>query len=293
MLKQMIMTIDKKLMEIQTIERRNAALRKIRHIALDMDGTIYNGNTLFPFTVPFLEKLKEWGISYSFLTNNPTKSADDYVSHLCEMGVPACKEDMYTSAQATIDYMKLHHPDFKRLFILGTPSMTKEFVDAGYVATEESADDRPDAVLVSFDKTLVYPRLCRAAWWIKEGLPYIATNPDRVCPTDQPTILVDCGSIISCLAYATGREPDVVIGKPNPRMLYCIMEKKNLKADEVAMIGDRIYTDVKTALNAKGVGVLVLSGETTMDIVRHSEEKPTLIATDLAEFESWMAEARQ
>lgn len=281
-------TIDAAQMVIRTEKERNNALRKIRHIALDMDGTIYNGSTLFPFTVPFLSKLKEWNISYSFLTNNPTKSAGDYVEHLLSMGVPAQLSDMYTSAQATIDFIKLHHPDFKKLFILGTPSMIKEFEDAGFVSTSEEATDVPDAVLVSFDKSLVYSRLCRAAWWIKKGLPYIATNPDKVCPTDQPTVLVDCGSLITCLAYATDRKPDVVIGKPDPRMLYCIMEKQGLKPEEVAMVGDRIYTDVKTALNAGSVGVLVLSGETTMDIVRESDRKPTLIARDLAELEEWL-----
>lgn len=283
------MVIDKNQMVVQTESERNALLAKIRHIALDMDGTIYNGNTLFPFTVPFLDNLKRWDISYSFLTNNPTKSADDYVKHLLEMGVPVSLNEMYTSAQATIDYIKLHHPDFKRLFILGTPSMIHEFEKAGFVSTREDATDIPDAVLVSFDKSLTYPRLCRAAWWISQGIPYFATNPDRVCPTDQPTVLVDCGSLISCLTYATGRKPDVVIGKPDPRMLYCIMEKLNLKPEEVAVVGDRIYTDVKTALNAGSPGILVLSGETTMDIVRESDRKPTIIARDLDELGSWLA----
>lgn len=287
------MMIDNTQMVLQTEEARCEALKKVRHIALDMDGTIYNGNTLFPFTIPFLAKLKKWGIGYSFLTNNPTKSASDYVQHLKELKIPVELENMYTSAQATIDYLHLHHPEYKRLFILGTPSMIAEFESAGFVSTSESASDVPDAVIVSFDKSLVYNRLCRAAWWIQQKLPYIATNPDKVCPTDQPTVLVDCGSLISCLAYATDRRPDVIIGKPDPRMLYCIMERLNLRADEVAMIGDRIYTDVKTALNAKSLGILVLSGETTMDVVRQSVEKPTLIAQDLSEVEKWLSIVHQ
>lgn len=287
------MMIDNTQMVLQTEEARCEALKKVRHIALDMDGTIYNGNTLFPFTIPFLAKLKKWGIGYSFLTNNPTKSASDYVQHLKELKIPVELENMYTSAQATIDYLHLHHPEYKRLFILGTPSMIAEFESAGFVSTSESASDVPDAVIVSFDKSLVYNRLCRAAWWIQQKLPYIATNPDKVCPTDQPTVLVDCGSLISCLAYATDRRPDVIIGKPDPRMLYCIMERLNLRADEVAMIGDRIYTDVKTALNAKSLGILVLSGETTMDVVGQSVEKPTLIAQDLSEVEKWLSMVHQ
>lgn len=287
------MMIDNTQMVLQTEEARCEALKKVRHIALDMDGTIYNGNTLFPFTIPFLAKLKKWGIGYSFLTNNPTKSASDYVQHLKELKIPVELENMYTSAQATIDYLHLHHPEYKRLFILGTSSMIAEFESAGFVSTSESASDVPDAVIVSFDKSLVYNRLCRAAWWIQQKLPYIATNPDKVCPTDQSSVLVDCGSLISCLAYATDRRPDVIIGKPDPRMLYCIMERLNLRADEVAMIGDRIYTDVKTALNAKSLGILVLSGETTMDVVGQSVEKPTLIAQDLSEVEKWLSIVHQ
>ena len=137
-------------------------IRRIKHIALDMDGTIYNGNTLFPFTIAFLDKMKELGIGYSFLTNNPSKSTNDYLRHLSGMGIKAVKDEFYTSAQATIDYIRVHHPECKRLFLLGTPSMIKEFEEAGFESTDDNADDEPDAVVVSFDMSLVYSRLCRA-----------------------------------------------------------------------------------------------------------------------------------
>ncbi|MDR3297678.1 MAG: HAD-IIA family hydrolase, partial [Prevotellaceae bacterium] len=218
----------------------------IKHVALDMDGTIYNGSTLFPFTVPFLAKLKAQGIGYSFLTNNPSRSADDYLRHLHGMGIPASREQMYTSAQATIGYLKAKLPSAQRLFLLGTPSMIAEFEAAGFTSTRDDADDRPDALVVAFDTTLAYPRLCRAAWWAMQGLPYLATNPDRVCPTDQPTVLVDCGAICACIEHATGRHPDVVIGKPDPRMLDGILARYQLQPHELAMVGDRLYTDVKT-----------------------------------------------
>jgi len=268
-------------------------LGQIRHVALDMDGTIYNGSTLFPFTLGFLNQLKQWGIGYSFLTNNPSKSMADYLRHLADMGIPATASEFYTSAQATIDYLHAHHPDYKRLFLLGTPSMIKEFEEAGFVSTADDAADVPDAVIVSFDKSLVYSRLCRAAWWIAQQLPYIATNPDRVCPTDQPTVLVDCGSICAALEHATGRHPDLVIGKPDPRMLHGIMERHHLQAGQVAMIGDRIYTDVKMAQNAHALGVLVLSGETTYQTAISTIPNPDLILKDLTEFQELLAAARK
>ncbi len=278
-------------MKLSSLPELYAKLKGIKHVALDMDGTIYNGTTLFDFTVPFLDKMKEMGIGYSFLTNNPSKSTDDYLTHLEKMGIPGKREEMYTSAQATIDYIKYNYPQAKRLFILGTPSMIKEFEGEGFISTQDSADDVPDMIVAGFDMSLTYSRLCRAAWWVKQNLPYIATNPDRVCPTDQPIVLVDCGSICSCLEYATGRKPDVVIGKPDPRMLSGILTRYNLHPSEVAMIGDRIYTDVKMAENAGALGVLVLSGETTMAIVDQSESKPDIIARDLSEFQQMLIDA--
>ena len=259
-----------------------ARLRGIRHVALDMDGTIYMGMSLFDYTKPFLARLKQMGITYSFLTNNPSTSIADYLKKLAGMGIEATADEMYTTALATIDYLKTHLPSARRLFILGTQSMTSEFVKAGFEVAEDSADDRPDAVVVAFDKTLSYARLCRAAWWIQQGLPYVATNPDRVCPTDEPTVLVDCGSICKCLEHATSRKPDITLGKPDPNMLSGIMQRYGLRADEIAMVGDRIYTDVQMAFNAGAFGVWVLSGETTLDIVAEAPRKPDLTADNIA-----------
>ncbi len=259
-------------------------LKKIKHVALDMDGTIYNGSTLFPYTIGFLESLKTAGIGYSFLTNNPSKNRQDYLKHLAKMGIPAQSDEMYTSALATIDYLKNNHPAAKRLFILGTPSMIAEFEDNGFVSTGDDANDVPDAVIVGFDTSLVYARLCRATWWVSQNLPYIATNPDWVCPTDQPVILVDCGAICACIEGATRRLPDIVVGKPDPRMLDGILHRYNLKPAEIAMVGDRLYTDVKMAVNANALGVLVLSGEATIADTLNSDVIADVIADNVASF---------
>ena len=257
-------------------------LKNIRHVALDMDGTIYMGMSLFDYTKPFLATLKKLGITYSFLTNNPSTSIEDYLKKLAGMGIEASKEEMYTTALATIDYIKSNLPHAKRLFILGTPSMTEEFVKAGFIPTEDSADDKCDALVVAFDKTLDYSRLCRAAWWASQGVPYIATNPDRVCPTDQPTVLVDCGSICQCIEHATNRRPDIVLGKPDPNMLSGVQSRFGVKPEEVAMVGDRIYTDIEMAHNAGAFGVLVLSGETTLAIADEAPRQPDLIAENIS-----------
>lgn len=270
-----------------------AACRRIRHVALDMDGTIYLGSQLFPWTKGFLQKLTDNGIGYSFLTNNPTRSLDDYVKKLHGMGIEATRDEVYTTAVATIDYIKTHFPQVRRLFVLGTPSMIGEFEAAGFEMCADDPDDRPDVLVVAFDTTLVYPRLCRASWWAAQGVPYIATNPDRVCPTDQPVILVDCGSICACIEHATGRKPDIVIGKPNPDMLRGIMDRYGYRPDEIAMCGDRIYTDVAMARNAGALGVLVLSGETTLDTAMHSDPQPPITADTVDTFADLLIASRK
>jgi NagD protein len=171
--------------------------------------------------------------------------------------------------------------------------MTEEFVRAGFEPTANSAEDRPDAVVVAFDKTLEYDRLCRAAYWVQQGLPYVATNPDRVCPTDQPTVLVDCGSICKCIEHATGRQPDIVLGKPDPTMLAGVQSRYGVRADEVAMVGDRIYTDIEMAFNAGAFGVLVLSGETTLDVADKAPRQPDLIAENISVLGELLALSRK
>ena len=266
-------------------------LRNLRHVALDMDGTIYMGMSLFPFTKPFLAELREKGVNYSFLTNNPSKCIADYLHKLEVLGIEATEEEMYTTALATIDYIKTNYPTAKRLFLLGTPSMISEFEKAGFESAANDPNDLPDVIVAAFDMTLEYSRLCRAAWWVSQGVPYIATNPDRVCPTDQPVVLVDCGSICACIEHATGRKPDITLGKPDPNMLSGIVNRYGLQPDQIAMVGDRIYTDIEMAHNANAFGVLVLSGETTLDVADAAARQPHLIAENIGVLGDLIAEA--
>ena len=279
-------------------------LSKIKHIALDMDGTIYMGSNIFPFTIGFLEDMTKAGVGYSFLTNNPTKSVADYLHKLEGMGIHADEGNMYTTSLAAIDYIKETYPKAKRLFMVGTSSMISQFEKAGFESCTDSPDDVPDVLVVAFDTTLTYSKLCRAAWWASQGIPYIATNPDRVCPTDQRTVLVDCGSLQKCSEHATGRKADIVLGKPEPTMLDGIMHRHGLKPEEIAMVGDRIYTDTAMAHNAGAVGVLVLSGETTIETALKVAEDakvnpapeffpPDVIARDIRELGDLIIEARK
>lgn len=261
----------------------NQRLRHLRHLALDMDGTIYKGSTLFPFTKAFLASLTEMGIGYTFLTNNPSKSVKDYLARLKNLGIEADETQLYTSTQCTIEYIREQYPNAKRIFPLGTPSMCDEFRRAGFEICENSHLDEPEVVVVAFDMTLEFSRVGRAAWWIQKGKPYVATNPDRVCPTDQPTVWVDCAAICAMLKEATGRSPDKVLGKPDPSMLRGILQRHGLKPCELAMVGDRTYTDVAMGQRSGAVSVLVLTGESTLEEGQQYSPPPDFIMPSIKE----------
>lgn len=273
-----------------TAEKEAQILSQIRHVCLDMDGTIYKGSDLFPYTKAFLTRMDALGIGYTFLTNNSSKSVDAYLQHLLKMGIETTRERMYTSSIATIDFMRLNYPDVRSVFILGTPSLKAEFTAHDFTVVEGDAE--PDAVIVGFDTGMTYDRLCQCAWWLEKGKPFIATHPDLTCPTNLPTVLVDCGAVCRMLEAATGRTLDAVPGKPDPKMLQGIMRRHGLKPHEVAMVGDRLYTDVAMARNAEAVGVLVLTGEATAADALAAEDKPDFIMESIEVLGQRLAESR-
>ena len=264
-------------------------LSELRHLALDLDGTLYLGGRLFEFTRPFLAKISELGIGRTFFTNNSSRSTKQYVTKLNALGIEASEADLFSSTHCTLEYLRSERPDLKKLFILGTPPLREEFVEHGFV----ESDDNPDAVIVGFDTTLSYDRVCRAAWWISRGKPFIATHPDRICPTDEPMMLPDCAAICAMLTSATGRAPDIVLGKPDPRMLRGVMQRHNLRPHELAVVGDRIYTDMAMARAAGAVGVLVLTGETTTEQAHDASPPPDLVLNDVGELGALLAQTKK
>jgi len=264
-------------------------LQQIRHLALDLDGTIYEDRRVFAATGPFLSLLGELGIGRTFVTNNSSRSARDYVAHLAGLGIPAELGDIYSSTGATIEYLREEMPRVRRLYVLGTDSLRGEFESAGFTLCGETPEDVPDAMVAGFDTSLTYSRLCLAAYWISRRKPFLATHPDRVCPTGEPTVLVDCGSICAALEHATGRKPVAVPGKPDRRMLEGIRKRHGLEARELAMVGDRLYTDMAMARAAGAMGILVLTGEATSREAR--ADPPDLVVEDLAELGRLLREA--
>lgn len=256
---------------------------KIRHVALDMDGTLYKGSTLFPFTPQFLDRLSSIGVGYTFLTNNSSRSAKQYLEKVRSLGLKAEQRNIYTSSLATLKYLRSTYPTARKVYLIGTQGLKEEFSEAGYRIIPDGSDEEPDLVVVAFDTTLVYDRLCKGAYWIEQGKPYIATHPDDICPTDEATVLIDCGAVCAAIEKATGKVPEAIPGKPNQLMLEGILSENKLEKHELAMVGDRLYTDIAMAQMAGVVGVLVLTGEATMADVESSQYKPDLVLPSVKE----------
>ena len=140
-----------------------------------------------------------------------------------------------------------------------------------------------DCIVMGFDTELTFRKLHDVSYLLltRPEIPYIATNPDLVCPTEFGSV-PDCGSVCQMLQNVSGRLP-VVIGKPSALMPQLAMEKWGVTGSQTCVIGDRIYTDIKSGLNAGTLTVLVLSGETTEAILEASAEKPHLVLSDAGE----------
>lgn len=252
-------------------------MREIKDIKLflfDMDGTLYLGDRLFDFTDELLKTIRASGGKYMFMTNNSSKSVADYIKKLDRLGIKSTYEDFITSSQATAYYLNKHHKG-ARLYVCGTESLKQELRTNGFEVTEEL--EQVDLIVMGFDTELTFKKLHDVSKLLLtiENIPYIATNPDYVCPTEFGSV-PDCGSVCDMLYNVSGRRP-LVIGKPEALMPILAMEKAGYTKEQTAVIGDRIYTDIKSGIASGATTILVLSGETTMDVLEKSAEKPDYV----------------
>lgn len=247
---------------------------------LDMDGTIYLDTTLFDGTLDFLSKVKEKGGRYLFVTNNSSKSTAAYVEKLAKIGISSAEEEFLTSTDATCSYILEKYPD-KKFYSFGTSSFTEQLRKSGITVTTELEDDI-FGLVISNDTEITFKKLDDASRLITErDLVYIATNPDWVCPTSYGYV-PDCGSFCDILKRATGKEP-IFIGKPQPEMLLAAIKRFGVSKEDAVMVGDRLYTDIASGVNAGIDTVFVLSGEGTLKDLESSDVKPTYVLDNIRE----------
>ena len=255
---------------------------------LDMDGTIYLDHDLFEGTLPFLIEVKNMGATYNYLTNNSSKSVSAYVEKLGSLGIAATEEEFLTSTNATVLYLNQNYPGMK-FYAFGTASFREQLAVGGVCVTDRLEDDI-EGLVMGFDTELTFQKLEDACILLNRGVPYIATNPDWVCPTWYGSV-PDCGSVAAMLKNATGRLPHF-IGKPRPEMILLALEKFGLEKEDAVMIGDRVYTDIASGYNAGIDTILVLSGEGTVEDAAASDTPPTYIMKDISEVLDTIREKR-
>ena len=245
----------------------------------DMDGTIYLGNKLFEGTLDLLGNIAKNGGKYVFITNNSSKGIEDYLTKVSAMGIKADKNNFYTSVDASASLLKERFGN-ELIYAQGTQSFTDNLKKEGLNITTEY-DENAKCVIVGFDTDLTAKKLTNTCKTLLKDVPYYATNPDWVCPTEFGYI-PDCGSMCFGIEKATGKSP-VFIGKPNSLMIEEVIKKFKVKKKDVVVIGDRIYTDIASGVNAGVDTVLVLSGETTVAVCNESDIKPTFVIQNVRE----------
>lgn len=250
-------------------------MRKIKCFLFDMDETINLGNELIPGMEGFFDKLKAAGRKYYLLTNNSSRSHEHYVQKMNGLGVPVTRKEILISSDALTNWLQKNKPQ-ARLFVLGTPQLLATVGEAGFTLTQ-NVNDATDFVVVGFDQTLTYERLAVACRLIDKGVPYVATHPDVRCPIEGGEFIPDTGAMLELIKTATGKEPQLIFGKPYQYMVDVVLEKTGFAKDEIAMVGDRLATDIAFGLNNDILSIMVLTGEATMEDVNNGSIKPDII----------------
>ena len=254
-------------------------LKDKRLFLLDMDGTIYLDEQLFDGTLDFLAHVKAIGGRAMYLTNNSSKSVSSYVDKLRRLGITATAEDFLTSVNATVLY--LQRQAYEKIYAFGTESFKSQLREANLPIVDK-LEEGIDCLCMGFDTELTFQKLEDACILLNRDVAFVATNPDWVCPTWYGSV-PDCGSVSEMLFRATGRRPRF-IGKPQPDMVELAVAKSGFAKEQAILLGDRLYTDIQSGVNAGIDTVLVLSGEATLEDLAASETKPAYVMENIREF---------
>ncbi|MCR5684719.1 MAG: HAD-IIA family hydrolase [Lachnospiraceae bacterium] len=248
-------------------------LNQTELFVLDMDGTFYLSDDIIEGSLEFLEKVRNTGRRFLFFTNNSSKDKKLYITKLAKMNCFIGPEDIYTSGDVTISYLKKHYPD-RSVFLLGTPPLVESFAKAG-IFLKQDMNDTADIVVVGFDMTLTYDKLEHACTLIRNGATFIATHPDINCPVTGGFI-PDCGAFIAAISLSTGVSP-LILGKPYVQTADMIELMSGVPKARTAFVGDRLYTDVACGVKNGAMGILVLSGECSFEDIEKSDVKPDFV----------------
>lgn len=255
-------------------------LKKLKEtdlFVLDIDGTFYVSQELVAGALEFSSLLKKLNKKLIFLTNNSNKSKKEYLKEFESLGYPVIENEIYTAGIAAAEYIKNKFGK-KKIYLVGTSSIKQEYKKYGHEIVENS----PEMVVVTFDKSLTYEKLAKASIFVSNGAFYVITNPDLNCPTKDGPI-PDTAAIASAVSRAANKGPDLVFGKPDPKILEMIMKDFKITPEKTCMVGDRLYTDILIGINAGTLTALVLTGEAKLEDLKDSAIKPDIVVSNLGE----------
>jgi NagD protein len=246
----------------------------------DLDGTVYLGDSLLPTAAETIRELRRRGSRIVYVTNKPLETAEEYAAKLTRLGVPTARADVVTSVDALVDYLRREHPD-ATLLAVAESSAVDELDSAGFKLTKVPSEAQ--VVVVSFDRTFDYEKLNAAFQAVRYGgATIVATNPDPYCPTPEGGI-PDCAAMLAAIEACTGATAEAVVGKPSVHMARALLGRIGLRAEDVAVVGDRLLTDMAMARSLGMRGVLVLTGATRVDNLFGSPVQPHHLIDSLSE----------
>jgi 4-nitrophenyl phosphatase len=265
----------------------SSPLDQVKCFLLDMDGTFNLGEGIIPGSLHFIDVIRSQNVDFYFLTNNSSKHRGLYAQKITRLGLPIPEEKVFTSGEATALHLQKDHPGAK-LFVAGTQTLEDEFRQHGF----QLVQDDPEMLVLGFDTTLTYAKLWKICDLVRAGLPYIATHPDFNCPTETG-FMPDIGAMMAFIKASTGRDPDLVVGKPNRMIVDALAQKLNLRIEDMAMVGDRLYTDIALGKTSGITTCLVLSGETGREDLQGSEFRPDYVFDCLGDIGDWLVKSKR
>ncbi|MBN1483709.1 MAG: HAD family hydrolase [Chloroflexia bacterium] len=265
----------------------NDRLQQIRHLLADMDGVIYSGEQALPGAADLVRWLEEQGIGLLYITNNSTRTPQQYVQKLAGLGIAARAEQILTSSLATRAYLERAAPRCTGLYLIGEDGLRQALLGDGYFQVEET---RPAYVVVGMDHQLNYDKLRRATLAIRAGARFIGSNPDRTFPTPEG-IIPGAGANLAALEAATDVRP-TIIGKPERWMMEEAMRRLGAEAPHCAVLGDRLETDILGGKRLGLVTLMVLTGVHGREDIAGSEVQPDFVFESLVALKQAWEKAR-
>ncbi|HET6317208.1 MAG TPA: HAD-IIA family hydrolase [Chloroflexota bacterium] len=253
----------------------------VRGLLIDLDGVVYTGRDPIAGSASFLERARGEKLPFLLVTNNSTTSPELVAERLEGMDISVTADEILTSAQAAAAYIRRHSQAGATVSIVGEAGLRQAVAEEALTIVEDSKAN-VDWVLAGLDRQFDYQKLTYATRAILAGARFVATNADALLPVEGGHVLPGAGTMIAAIQTATGIQP-VVVGKPEPGLFeHGLLRLGGLQPHQVAMIGDRLDTDVMGGQRAGLRTILVLSGVTTPQQLAAAMGKPDATVPSLA-----------